>query len=324
MSALALDTPILFLLFRNPECTQRVFEQIRAARPTRLFISADGPRLDHPTDQDECQATREVVANIDWDCEVQTRFLSENLGLKKAVSTAIDWFFEHVNEGIILEYDCLPDPSFFPFCEAMLERYRDDVRISSVTGNNLQADIHRGDGDYYYSRITGIWGWATWKRSWQRWRPFLDDYDIFKSQSMINSIVIDEKARQFWIRSFDAIQSGENTTTWAFCYVYAQMKQGAYCITPNNNLVENIGFSEDGTNALDPTLPIARLTVTPIKTYNGPTFFVPDIEADTETTLRAAYTPPNPLYKRIPRFALRKIQMIFSPSKLSKTSGIQK
>ncbi|MBL4783976.1 MAG: hypothetical protein JKY49_00965 [Cohaesibacteraceae bacterium] len=295
------DTPILFLIFRQPEITRRVFEQIRIARPKKLFISADGPRSEFPNDIKECEETRAVVSKIDWECEVKTRYLPKNVGLKNAVSSAIEWFFDHVEEGIILEYDCLPDPSFFKYCQTMLERYRHDTRIYSVSGNNIQADIRRGDGDYYYSRITGIWGWATWKRSWKTWRPNLEDYDKFRSHSVIRSIISDKTAQNFWIKSFDQVHNGFNTSTWAFCLIYAQFIQGSYCIVPNQNLIKNIGFGPNATNAGDPKHPLANLSVTSINNYRSPSFFVPDLEADNESSVRAAYQRPNPWYVRIPR-----------------------
>lgn len=306
MTNTVLECPVLFLIFRQPEITRKVFEQIRAARPTQLFIAADGPRSDHPGDAEECEMTREVVSEIDWECEVHTRFLPKNYGLKKAVSSALDWFFDSVDEGIILEYDCLPDPSFFEYCAVMLDRYRHDMRIFSISGSTIQTDTPRGDGDYYYSRFTGVWGWATWKRSWQLWRPVLEDYDTFRTQSIMDSIVTVDKGRDFWLQSFDAVFSGENTTTWAFCLVYAQIKQGGYCVVPNKNLINNIGFGTHATNAVDVGHPLAGMEVSAIESYTAPTFFVPNLDADNELSLRAVYSPANPLYKRIPKYALRK------------------
>lgn len=306
----ALATPVLFLIFRQPEVTRTVFEQIRAARPRKLYIAADGPRPDRPDDIADCEATRAVVARVDWDCEVHTRFLPSNLGLKKAVSSALDWFFEAEEEGIILEYDCLPDPTFFPYCQAMLERYRGDTRIFSITGNNIQADIRRGDGDYYFSRFTAVWGWASWRRSWSLWRPNLEDFDVFLSSKVIASIVADKKGQQFWIRTFEAVHTGLNVTTWAFCLIYAQIKQGGYCVVPNHNLIRNIGFGAEGTNAVEPNHPLARLATCELGSYNEPTFFVPDLAADTEFSLRAAYSPPTPFWRRLARYLRQRLRSL--------------
>jgi hypothetical protein len=300
--AAPLVTPVLFLIFRQPEVTRRVFEQIRAAKPTKLYVAADGPRANRLDDIADCEATRAVVANIDWNCELHTRFLPSNLGLKRAVSSALDWFFEAEEEGIILEYDCLPDPSFFPYCETMLERYRNDDRVFSITGNNIQADIQRGDGDYYFSRFTAVWGWASWRRSWSLWRPKLEDFEVFLDTKVIESTVTDKKGQEFWIKTFEAVHAGLNVTTWAFCLIYAQLKQGGYCVVPNRNLIMNIGFGVEGTNAVEPNHPLARLETCELNSYNEPTFFVPDLAADTEFSLRAAYSPPPPFLRRVARY----------------------
>jgi len=299
------ETPILFLIFRQPEITYKVFEQIRAIKPTHLYISADGPREGHPEDIEECELTRAIVSKVDWKCQVHTRFIPTNLGLKKAVSSALDWFFDSVDEGIVLEYDCLPDPSFFKFCQTMLDRYRNDPRIFSICGDNLLADIPRGDGDYYYSRLAGIWGWATWKRSWKLWRPKLENYEKFRELSIMNSILTVEKGREFWLKTFDAVHDGRNNTTWAFCLVYAQIMNGGYCVVPNTNLVSNIGFGPEGTHAQDETHPYANVQSGSIKRFNAPSFFVADLAADNAAALLATYVAPKPLSSQIINFAAR-------------------
>jgi len=306
-----LTTPVLFLIFRQPEVTKVAFEQIRKAKPKKLYISADGPRSDHPGEDTECEATRAVVASIDWDCEVRTRFLTNNLGLKKAVSSALDWFFDEEDEGIILEYDCVPDASFFAYCQEMLRRYRDDIRVFSITGNNLQSGVRRGSGDYYFSRFTSVWGWATWRRSWSLWRSELEDYDAFVESGVVESIVLDKTAQQFWMSTFEAVYSGVNVTTWAYNLVYAQLKHGSYCIVPNTNLVKNIGFGAAGTNAVDVSHPLAHLQTDELTSYVAPTFFVPDIVADTEMSLKASYSPPRPLARRIASSVFRSLRSLF-------------
>lgn len=167
MSEFKLNVPVLLLIFNRPDTTQRVFHEIRGASPLQLFISADGPRENKPGEFEKCQITRDIVRQVDWDCEVYTNFRDKNLGCKIAVSSAIDWFFENVEEGIILEDDCLPSFSFFRFCEELLEKYRDDERIMQIGGTNLLSEWQRSDDSYYFSKYGAIWGWATWRRAWQ-------------------------------------------------------------------------------------------------------------------------------------------------------------
>jgi len=313
------ETPILFLIFRQPDITRTVFEQIRAIKPAHLYISADGPRADHPEDLKECALTRAVVSEIDWVCEVHHRFLPENLGLKKAVSSAIDWFFDTVEEGIILEYDCLPDPSFFKFCQVMLDRYRNDSRVFSMCGDNPLYETKFGDGDYYYSRIASIWGWATWKRSWELWRPHLEDYDKFRQLSVMNSILTVERGVNFWHNIFDEVYFGKNNTSWAFCLVYAQIKSGGYCIIPNANLVSNIGFGPHGTHALDDRHPLAAIKLGSLHSFQAPTFFLPNLAADNELSLRANDAPPVSISKWVINFAARVRNLIVRIFNLLKT-----
>jgi hypothetical protein len=281
------DTPILFLIYRNPEVTLITFEQIKKIRPKFLFIAADGPHLDRPLEVEECELTRQIINLIDWDCEVKTRFLPENVGLKKAVSGAIDWFFLNVDEGIILEYDCLVESDFFLFCRTMLTRYRNEKGVFSISGTNLQDGIWRGDGDYYYSHLFGCWGWATWKRAWQHWRPNLIDYEIFSSNKQINNFVISKRARNSCAKSLDDIHYGRDNTTWSFCFEYVQMCNYAFCVVPNRNLVSNIGFSRNGTHAKDANHPLANMPIKSLTSFRAPTFRIANIEADEIQTLNA-------------------------------------
>lgn len=152
------ETPVLFTVFNRPACTRRVFEAIRRAAPRRLFIACDGPRPERPEEAPLVSQVRGIVAEVDWECEVATLFREENLGCRNAMSSAISWFFSEVEEGIILEDDCLPDPTFFRYCRELLERYRDDERVMNISGvNSLLRGAELGD-NYYFSRYPHIWG----------------------------------------------------------------------------------------------------------------------------------------------------------------------
>jgi hypothetical protein len=139
---------------------------LAAIKPRQLFVAADGPRPEIDGEYDKCDKVRSIVDSINWECEIKTLFRESNLGCRKAVSNAISWFFQSVEEGIILEDDCLPSPSFFfTFCAEMLQRYRHDEKIMMISGNNFQNGIRRGNASYYFSQIPNIWGWATWKNA---------------------------------------------------------------------------------------------------------------------------------------------------------------
>ena len=164
------DVPILFLVYNRPDTTATVFEEIRKQKPKQLFVAADGPRTDMPGDAEKCKNTRELVMNgIDWECETKTLFRDNNLGCGLAVSNAITWFFKNVEEGIILEDGTLPDQSFFTYCKVLLEKYRYDDKLKMISGNNFQQGKWRGDGSYYFSAYSHIWGWASWRRTWKEY-----------------------------------------------------------------------------------------------------------------------------------------------------------
>ena len=159
--------PILLIIFNKVNETQQVFSAIRRQKPERLYIAADGPRPEKPGEAETCKAVRkQVLESIDWECDVQTMFREQNVGCGRGPSEAISWFFSHVPEGIILEDDCLPNDSFFRFCAELLPIYRDDKRISIISGNNFQPvqpmDI---EFDYFFSIFPSTNGWASWNSS---------------------------------------------------------------------------------------------------------------------------------------------------------------
>lgn len=174
--------PTLFLIFNRPDLTAEAFSRIREAAPSQLFVAADGPCAGHPEDENLCQQARDVATRVDWDCDVHTLFRDENLGCKEAVSSAITWFFEHVEAGIILEDDCVPDLSFFPYCGKLLSRYAEDERIFAIGGNNFQPQGREYTASYYYSVYVHIWGWATWRRAWKHYDGKLERWPKLKQE----------------------------------------------------------------------------------------------------------------------------------------------
>ncbi|SJZ52829.1 hypothetical protein [Sediminibacterium ginsengisoli] len=232
-----LNTPVLFIIFNRPEQTAETFHAIRAARPARLFVSADGPRKNHPTDAANSSKCREIVKQVDWDCEVSYLFRDENMGCKLAVSGGITWFFEHVEQGIILEDDCLPLPSFFSFCETLLERYKNDERIMHISGNNFQLGKQRGDASYYFSRFPHIWGWASWRRAWNKFDITMSAYP-----SLLNNPDFVKYVDNFILPLTYSGQLNTWDSQW-LCSVYAN---NGISILPNTNLVRNTGFAAQG------------------------------------------------------------------------------
>jgi hypothetical protein len=258
------DTPILFLIFNRPETTALVFEQIKKVRPTYLFIAADGPRSNRTGEADLCKASRDIVLEgIDWDCELKTLLREENLGCGKAVSEAIVWFFEHVEEGIILEDDCLPDLSFFSFCSQLLEKYRHDERIMSIGGTNM-GYILPGNNSYGFSRYMNMWGWATWKRSmaWvdydmNHWKK-VSSRNWFLYKRTKNRFGLDISWIRFWKNCFDMTASGQ-IDTWDYQWIFSHLLLKKKSIFPADNLIINLGFGPHATHTTYADTPLGKL-----------------------------------------------------------------
>jgi hypothetical protein len=242
-----LTTPVLFLIYKRPETTERVFNAIRMAKPQKLFIAADGPKKDSADEAETCQQVRKIATAVDWECEVKTLFRNENLGCRRAVSNAINWFFENVDEGIILEDDCLPSLSFFGFCEELLKRYKNDTRIMHIAGYNAHFGKRYGDASYYFSNYNLIWGWATWKRAWQYYSEDMSDYEYFLKSKTFKDVFHSKKEQLFFKDSFKQTFQG-HIDSWGYFWLFSRCMQGGYAIHPNCNLIENIGFTENATH----------------------------------------------------------------------------
>ncbi|MEQ8838042.1 glycosyltransferase family 2 protein [Haliea sp.] len=242
-----LETAVLFLVFNRPHTTSDVFEAIRKARPTRLYIAGDGPRGNVRGERERVAIVREIATAVNWPCEICTLFRESNVGCKYAVSDAITWFFEHEERGIILEDDCLPSADFFSFCEALLERYEADERVWVITGDNFQNGFQHGDASYYFSRFNHCWGWATWRRAWQKADMDMKFWPTWKRNSAWAEFWVDSVMRNYWEKIFDRMYRKE-IDTWDYAWTASVWYHGGLTATPNSNLVSNIGFGSDSTH----------------------------------------------------------------------------
>lgn len=235
--------PILFLIFNRPSATREVFNQIRKAAPTQLFIASDGPRDQISGEKEKCEEARNIVADINWNCEVKTLYRDKNLGCGLAVSSAISWFFEEVTEGIILEDDCFPDLSFFPFCKELLIKYRTTESVKLISGNNFQGGVRRGSGSYYFSHYPEIWGWASWRRVWRDYDYQITDLEkTFKKDHYSTA-----REQAYWFEKFQLTEQGR-TDTWDYQLTYSILKNNGLAISPQVNLVKNIGLANGATH----------------------------------------------------------------------------
>lgn len=242
-----LNTPIAFFIFNRPDMTQRVFEAIAAAKPPQLLVVADGPRSNRPGEAERCRETRAIIDKADWPCEVLTNYSDTNLGCKHRVASGIDWIFEQVPEAIFLEDDCLPDPSFFRFCEELLTHYRDDERIGMIGGTNFQFGQRRTGASYYFSRYTHLWGWATWRRAWQHYDRDIALWPEVRDGKLLNAIFPTAAERRYWNKAIQAAYD-KQIDTWDYQWSLALHLAGMVSIIPEVNLVTNLGFGPDATH----------------------------------------------------------------------------
>lgn len=251
--------PILLIVFNRLDCVRKVFESVRQYQPDQLFLAADGPRVEEPADVVKCLEVREwLVSHVDWKCDVKTRFLDHNVGCGYGPSGAITWFFEHVEEGVILEDDCVPTQQFFTFAAEMLERYRDNNQIMAVNSLNFQTKKW-GDGSYYFSMQNGPFcAWATWRRAWQHFEFTLKDFTEKIVLRDMRYYGASKWERKWWTEVFNNFKAGQyGTSSWDYQFIFAIWHQHGMTIVPNVNLSTNIGFGEDATHTTDVNARIA-------------------------------------------------------------------
>jgi hypothetical protein len=246
-----LKTPVAFLIFNRPEATRRVFDEIARAQPRRLLVVADGPRS--AEESEKCAEARAVLQLIDWDCELLTNFSDVNLGCKRRVASGLDWVFEICEEAIILEDDCLPDPTFFPFCEELLEKYRHDDRVAMICGNNFQRGRRRSQYSYYFSRHVTAWGWASWRRVWRYYDVKMSLWPAVRETNWLESLLVNPVAVEYWRGVFDMMYEGatERANTWDYQFFFSWWVRHALAVTPEVNLITNLGFNPDATHTHD-------------------------------------------------------------------------
>lgn len=243
------NTPILFIVFNRPDLTKKVFAEIKKVKLKQLFIAADGPRSGNASDAIKCQEVRDyLLANIDWQCDLQTLFRSDNLGCGLSCAGAVDWFFEQIEEGIIIEDDCLPDSSFFVFCSEMLDRYRHQERIMHITGV-YSGEPYLSQYSYYFSQIAPVGAWASWRRAWLKYDYYMKSWPDFLKEQQIRNLFNKKIQQDFWNWNLNALYLEKLKGTWDVQWAYDVMRSNGLVIHSGVNLVTNIGFTVDATHS---------------------------------------------------------------------------
>jgi len=273
------ETPILFITFRRPGTTKRVFDVIRHLKPAKLYVAQNYCDDKKPEIIENWTSVRNIIENVEWDCEVKKLYRTQYLDAKSSISSAISWFFKHEPEGIILEDDCLPDMTFFRFCADLLEKYRNDDRIASISGNNFQFGRDRTNSSYYFSRYPHIWGWASWRRTWNNYDVDMKYWPEIRDSELLSYILKNKRSLDYWTEIFNRTYNGE-IDTWDYQLTFTCWIQNQLNIIPNKNLVSNIGFGMGATHTKDICQYANMKTEKMHFPLNHPGYFIQDFISD--------------------------------------------
>ena len=250
------DVGVALIFFNRPDSIKKVFESVRIAKPAKLFLIQDGYRSNK--DIEKIKECRRIVEEIDWECEVHKNYSEKNMGCGRRMSSGITWVFEHVEKAIFLEDDCVPNQSFFHFCEENLEKYKNDERVLMISGMNHFGVTKEIKEDYFFAINGAIWGWATWKRAWDLYdysAKAIEDEEIvrFLLKSGIEPIVAAKADVKQWKDTNTKIKKGEKMSYWAHQWRLCKMINHNLCIIPKVNLVSNVGDTDPTHPATDNT-----------------------------------------------------------------------
>jgi len=276
-------TPVAFFIFNRPEQTRAVFEAIRESQPEKLFLIADGPR--NEKEKTLCNQTRSIVENINWRCEVKKNYSEKNMGCKDRLSSGLNWVFQEAEQAIILEDDCLPHPSFFPFCEELLERHKHDERIMHISGNFFQQNNRKfhSNNSYYFSVLPHIWGWASWRRAWKHYDVDIKIWPEVRATGQLRKVLADPAVYEYWETIWDQYYRG-SVPSWDGQWTFACMLKNGLSINPTINLVSNIGFGPEAMQTTDPNSIFANIPAREMKfPLSHPVKIEPDKNSDAFT-----------------------------------------
>lgn len=263
MEHLPVSIPVLLILYNRPEMVAKSLAALRRVRPERIWVSLDAPRDGDSQDQLLCAEVRSALRGIDWPCEVRRQEAATHLGCRDGVIVALDWFFDEVEAGIILEDDCVPEPSFFGFCDDLLGRYASAPEVMMVSGNNFEEDPSSSES-YSFSRYGHMWGWATWRRAWSLFDRDLEDWPTRKASNWLRTVARHPVFLERWTQLLDGVREGA-IDTWDVQWCYTVFKAGGLVAVPAVNLVSNFGFDEQATHTREEGSPYRAMKTSPLK-----------------------------------------------------------
>jgi hypothetical protein len=296
-------SPVLLVAWRRPELTRRVLASIRTYAPDKMYVACDGPNSQREGEVHSVNETRRVIeSEIDWPCKIYRRYSKTNQGCRLGVSNAISWFFENVEEGIIVEDDCLPCFQFYDYCQTLLSHYKENDQVCCVSGNNFQNGFWRSDGSYYFSRYNHCWGWASWRRAWSHYDANLDSWKAIRGTRRLHKIFSNPLELDYWSSLCDSMLFNGVPDTWDIRWFIGCAINERLTAIPNKNLVVNIGFGEGATHCSSYKIEMVPENIE--GTVNHPTWILRNAEAD-DYTFKTVYLPT---YARKQNFAIRKFR----------------
>jgi len=302
-----INIPVVLIGFNRPEAIKEVFNCIKAAKPKKFYVSIDGPRHNTPGEDQLVENVKKIVQQVNWECETHYKYNDVNLGAEVTVSEAVTWTLENEECVIVLEDDMVAPLSFFWFAEEMLIKYKDDHRIITVSGSNFTPTVLPDNTDYFFSKYGNSWGWATWKRSWEKFNLYVNDFDKYLYGTAINSLVNSHSEKRFWRRRIKSMKKkGAGNNTWDFCWAYIRFKEQGLTVIPKNNLISNIGIF--GLHARGQRVHHYRPVDNNYVVVNHPKKVERNIDYDVYH-FRKYLNKKTPIYKRIIRKALRILKM---------------
>lgn len=274
------STPILFIIYDRSDTALQVFDVIKKIKPEKFFIASDGPAERYSEEKDNVFSLRQKILNdTNWKCNIKTLFGEKNLGPRNWISSAITWFFDNVEEGIILEHDCLPDESFFFFCQELLNKYRSNNRVMHISGANFLFGKTEINSSYYFSKYPFIWGWATWKRAWEKYDIDMAGWENFNNNEKLKDILKSKLEQDYWKNVFKRTENGR-FHTWDYQWIFTIWNNKGLSINFSRNLVSNIGYDERALNTYYSNCILSKIKLDKIEKLIHPSYMAVNDEAD--------------------------------------------
>lgn len=254
------NVPVLLITFNRPTHTSQVFNVLKKNKISKLYVFQDGARDAYSEDKSKIFEVRNVFSKgIDWSCDLKTYYSDKNLGCGYGPVSAISWFFEHEEYGIILEDDCLPSDSFFPFCAELLQKYKDDKKVGIISGFNPVNRWRSNVNSYSFSLLGGNWGWASWRDRWEKFDYSAKDWQTMEAKASIKIFVDNNMYFNHFSKEFDAYLLKERADVWDFQWFFARLYNNYYSIVPSVNQIQNIGFGVESTHTSNTNDRVTRI-----------------------------------------------------------------